>query len=689
MSEGCDMNACRNWPIKKKLTVVMMSTTAAALVLAGMLCILYVWLYGKSIPSSPGQSTTIFALIIATSLFSAWILTLKLQQCVAKPLTDLASTTRRISFEEDYSLRAAKDTGGEIGAITEDINRLLRQLQLKDKNLRDQESKFDEEVSSRTARLIRINEELTNAKNRAEFASRAKSEFLANINHELRTPLNAIIGYSELLQEETEDLGYKDALPDLQKINSAGKHLLGLINDILDLSKIEAGKTQLFYENFEIRHMVDEVIATVQPTAAPKGNTITVECSANLGWMNGDLVKIRQILLNLMSNSCKFTENGNIWLEATRRAGETGDEIIFWVRDTGIGMTSNQIESLFQPFHQADASTTRKYGGTGLGLAISQQFCKIMGGDIAVESRAGEGTAFTCRFPAEPLASGKLPPPTRPDPESYPETGNNKTVLIVDDDAVARDLMTRFLTREGFNVVACGQEFEVIPLAKEYRPIAITLDVLLGESTGWDVLSALKRDPDVADIPVVMVSIIDDKNRGFTLGATDYLTKPVHPERLTALLKKFRPDGSPGSVLIIEDDEPSRELLKRLLEKDGWKTEEAPNALIGLGKIAQAIPSLILLDLMMPEMNGFEFVNRLRADEAYRGIPIVVLTAMTLTPEEKRQLSEHVTKIAYKASTSWTALIAELTKIVSDKGRDKSTPSDGKAGLAAQEKIGR
>jgi signal transduction histidine kinase/DNA-binding response OmpR family regulator len=611
------------------------------------------------------HSLGVIAIVLMAVIIISWILASRLQRIISTPILRLASAAKQISLEKDYAFRAAKDTGGEIGVMIECFNTMLEQIEARDEELRKHRDHLDDEVAARTAELVAVNTELTAAKEHAEKASRAKSEFLANMSHELRTPLNAIIGYSELLQEEMGELGQEDALPDLAKINSSGKHLLGLINDVLDLSKIEAGKTELFIENFEVRSMLDELMTTIQSAATQRNNTLSLECPADVGFMDGDIVKIRQILFNLLSNACKFTKNGNIWLEVSRHRDPKGEEIVFWIRDTGIGMMPNQVSRLFQPFNQADASTARKYGGTGLGLAISQRFCNMMGGNINVESRPNEGSAFTFRLPASKATTvvedsrGVLDAAMMDS-----EISDRKTILVVDDDALARDLISRFLAREGFRVVACDQGNKVLSLAKQHRPIAITLDVLMDDTSGWDVLVALKADAEIANIPVIMVSIVDDKNRGYMLGATDYMTKPVHPERLINILRKFRSEGHPGSVLIIEDDEPSRQLLRRLLDRDGWKVEEAANAIIGLEKIAQAIPSLILLDLMMPEMDGFEFVDRLRANEQYRSIPIIVLTAMTLTAEEKSRLSEHVTRIACKASTSWTSLMAELKNIV-------------------------
>jgi signal transduction histidine kinase/DNA-binding response OmpR family regulator len=497
-----------------------------------------------------------------------------------------------------------------------------------------------------------------------EIASQHKSQFLANMSHELRTPLNAIIGYSEMLHEEAEDLGYADFLPDLQKIHAAGKHLLVLINDILDLSKIEAGKMDLFLEAFDIAPMVQDVITTVQPLAEKNANTLAVHHADNLGAMRADLTKVRQALFNLLSNACKFTTQGTITLAVARDTVDGVAWLTFRVSDTGIGMTPEQMGKLFQAFSQADTTTTRQYGGTGLGLVITQRFCHMMGGDITVESALGQGSTFTLRLPAE-VIDAKAAPALRTEtvtasalPEEAP------TVLVIDDDPTVHDLMQRFLSKEGVRVVAAASGAEGLRLAKALRPTAITLDVLMPGMDGWTVLTRLKGDADLADIPVIMLTIVDDKHMGYTLGAADYLTKPIDWNRLAGVLRKYRCERPPCRVLVVEDEADMREMLRRLLEKAGWVVSEATDGQAALARVVEDCPNLILLDLMMPEMDGFTFVEALRQQDAWRSIPIVVVTAKDLTPDDRQRLNGYVEQILQKGAYSQEALLHEVRHLV-------------------------
>jgi signal transduction histidine kinase/CheY-like chemotaxis protein len=492
-----------------------------------------------------------------------------------------------------------------------------------------------------------------------EVASRHKSEFLANMSHELRTPLNAIIGYSEMLQEEAHDQGTEGFVPDLQKIHAAGRHLLELINAVLDLSKIEAGKMELYLETFEIESLVRDIAAVVEPLAQKNANRLAVSCAPDAGVMRGDLTKVRQALFNLLSNACKFTERGVVSVSAAREAAaDDGDRIVFTVRDTGIGLTPDQIERLFEEFMQADAATTRRYGGTGLGLALSRRLCRMMGGDITVASEPGRGSTFTIRLPAEVAEPSRAEAPSTRGEAAAAPAG---TVLVIDDDTAVRDLMSRFLGKEGFRAVTAAGGEEGLRLARELQPDVITLDVLMPGMDGWSVLAALKADAALADIPVVMLTMLDDRNLGYALGAADYLTKPIDRERLVAVLGRYRPDLP---VLVVDDDADFRSLVRRMLERDGYTVVEADNGRAALARLRDATPGVVLLDLMMPEMDGFDFVAAVRTDAAWRSLPIVVITAKDLSPEDHERLNGYVARVLQKGALSREALLAEVRDLV-------------------------
>ena len=505
-------------------------------------------------------------------------------------------------------------------------------------------------------------EDLRRAKNAAEAASRTKSQFLANMSHELRTPMNAILGYSEMLQEEAEEEGLDSFIPDLQKIQNAGKHLLALINDILDLSKIEAGKMELYLEEFDVAAIVGDVAATVQTLVAKKNNTLIVRCPPDGAKMRADLTKVRQSLFNLLSNATKFTENGEITLDVRR----DGADWLFTVRDSGIGMTGEQIAGLFEAFAQADASTTRKYGGTGLGLAITRRFCRMMGGDTTVESELGRGSAFTLRLPAVVTGAKAVgdEPPAAVHSETPPVPVAGDLVLVIDDDPAARDLMRRFLTKEGFQPATAAGGEEGLRLARSLRPVAITLDVMMPGMDGWTVLQQLKADTETQDIPVILLTMVDDKNIGFALGATDYMTKPIDRGRLAALLGRYRCTGEVCDVLLIEDDEPTREMMRALLTREGWNVVEASNGRVALECMETACPDLILLDLMMPEMDGFEFAQRLRERPEWQAIPVIVLTAKDITETDRLRLNGYVERVVQKGAWDQDALLREISGLV-------------------------
>ena len=567
--------------------------------------------------------------------------------------------TREELLAENKRLRGELDIKARIAArAVASYQQRALQMEL----IRQQNEDLDR-LAADLARAKRVEEERARE---IEAAARLKSEFLANFSHEIRTPLNGIIGYCDLLVREEGARLTPHGRRDLNVIKSNARTLLSLINDILDLSKIEAGRVEVVKEAIDIEELINDCLATVKELLKGKDVQLSCKLLSEARSVFSDPLKLRQIVLNLLSNAAKFTDAGEIAVSVE----EVGSELTIEVEDTGVGIPADQLPHIFEKFRQVDGSSTRKVGGTGLGLAIVRELARVLGGTVRVSSVLGRGSKFTVVLPGAIDAHRARVAREVPDSEVTKALSAGATVLLVDDDTLVQHLLRGELEREGFRVIAAGDGVQALRLAREHLPSAIILDIHLPKLLGWDVLSELKSDGATANIPVIILSVEEQRARGFSLGACEYLVKPVEPERLLTVVRKaLLPAG--GEVLVVDDDAPTRQMVCRHLQLAGFLVAEAADGEEALLRVRVVAPALVILDLVMPNVDGFEVLRRLRAEGST--VPIVILTGKELSRDEERLVGEAMARVVTKGGLAMQDVVGEAKRLVVEQRRIQAT----------------
>ena len=519
--------------------------------------------------------------------------------------------------------------------------------------------RLDQRMKSMSRKMRLTIADLEKAKELANEQNIAKSKFLANMSHELRTPLNAILGYAMLLQEDASDEGNDAMVSDLLRIQQAGQNLLARINDILEISKIRAGKIKIEREVIDIPAFIASITALHCDDEKKNGNDFSIHIEDDIGIMVGDRENIQQCIVNLLNNAFKFTENGQVSLSIERSEQKALPMVSFTVRDTGIGIDEQDIEALFIAFEQGDSGFTRKYGGTGLGLAITRNLARLMGGDCQVESVKGQGSTFRLILPAgsqaevadqsssdEKVALAKLP-----HPGTSPYTPQHLHVLVIDDDKDALELIRRWLTQMGMTSMVTDSPDMGLALARQHKPDMILLDALLPNRSGYDLLTELRADEQIKDIPTVLITVDDDRRRAISVGASDYIRKPLSKDQLRSVVELYCGTVD-GEILVIDDDDAAADLIKRSVEEAGFRTRRAANGQQGLAMADDQRPSAIVLDLAMPGLDGFGVLDQLKRHDTLHDVPLIVLSSKEITLDQHRQLAAAGQRFFTKAAST-------------------------------------
>lgn len=587
------------------------------------------------------------AVLLSNALltFLALITGFVISRSINRSIYNLIATTRSVAAG-DLAVRAPEGTYSETTELAQAFNRMTAQVQ-------DFVTTLEQRVAERTANLHHTMQDLATARAAAEEANRMKSQFLANMSHELRTPLNAIINFTKFLSRERYGV-LTERQTELQKrVLFNAEHLLGIINDILDLAKIESGRMELIHEEIDLSAILQGVMATAVGLTKDKGLSLALDCPEQMPPIRVDKTRIRQVLLNLLSNAAKFTETGGITIRAAR---SEGNMICIAVTDTGIGISPEDQTLVFEEFRQVQGELTRQYEGTGLGLPISKRLVEMHGGQMWLESTPGKGSTFYFTLPI-------LTVPTNPEYDSSTQATNNTyqtkpLVIVVDDDKASQEIFKHCLEEAGCQVHEVLDSREALPTIRHLQPQLVILDVLMPHLDGWEVLSLIKGTPETATIPILISSIVDQQRLGLSLGAADYLVKPIHEEdlieRVTRLLRP------PGRILVIDDDPDARQIIRMTLSNQQYQVIEAATGAEGLAAARKETPDVVVLDLMMPEMDGFTVLEHLRAEPAFATLPVIIMTAKDLDLAERQWLCERSVVCFQKSSFAMDAFAAQI-----------------------------